>query len=198
MTGGWLRTEQTDLAIERILDGAAAAFVELGVTRTGMADIARHAGCSRGTVYRYFKNRHELDIAYVNRAAISLVARIAVGLARIKDPRRRLIEAIVRALREVRTTPGTAVWFEPGQAGITAGMSRSSAVIGTLASTFVSQLIVSGDDDAASALRAQWLVRIMVSLLTMPGKSEDEERTLIARFVVPVVLDDRRAASRPS
>ena len=47
MAGAWLREEQADLAALKILDGAAQAFVELGVTGAGMGEIARYAGCSR-------------------------------------------------------------------------------------------------------------------------------------------------------
>ena len=38
MAGAWLRQEQAELAADRILDAAADAFVELGVSRTGMGD----------------------------------------------------------------------------------------------------------------------------------------------------------------
>ena len=53
MTGAWLREEQADLAADKILDAASRAFVELGVSRTGMGDIAQYAGCSRATLYRH-------------------------------------------------------------------------------------------------------------------------------------------------
>ncbi len=43
-------------------------------------------------------------------------------------------------------------------------------------------------DIRTSDLRARWLVRVIISLLTLPGDNEKEERVLIERFVVPVVL----------
>lgn len=33
-----------------------------------MADVARAAGCSRATLYRYFADRDELRLAYMDRA----------------------------------------------------------------------------------------------------------------------------------
>ena len=48
MPRGWLREEQSDLAVERILKAASEAFARDGVSGTGMGDIARYAGCSRG------------------------------------------------------------------------------------------------------------------------------------------------------
>ncbi len=187
MAGGWLREEQADLAVDKILDAASAAFSELGVSATGMADIARFAGCSRGTLYRYFENRHELFVAYVDRAARELAARVAEELAGIDDPHTRLVEGILRSLREVRATPATAAWFAPGGTGIAAGMSGASDVIEALAAAFVARL-VSGDDESGNRLRARWLVRVIVSLLAMPGDDEHEERALVERFAAPAVL----------
>jgi AcrR family transcriptional regulator len=69
MSGAWLREEQTDLAVDKILEAASRAFVDLGVSRTRMGHIAQYAGCSRGTLYRYFKTRAELDLAYIDRSA---------------------------------------------------------------------------------------------------------------------------------
>lgn len=187
MAGGWLREQQADLAVDKILDAASNVFSELGVPATGMADIARVAGCSRGTLYRYFRNRHELYVAYIDRAARELAARIAAELAGIDDPRTRLVEGILLSVREVRATPATAAWFAPGGTGIAAGMSGASDVIEALAAAFVARLVaVEGDPD--NRLRARWLVRVIVSLLAMPGADEREERALVERFVAPAVL----------
>lgn len=190
MAGAWLREEQADLAADKILDAAAKAFVERGVSRTGMRDIAESAGCSRGTLYRYFKNRHELHRAYIDRWAEILAARVRSRLAAVDDPRERLVEGIVQALHEVRSTPAMAVWFEAGDSGLAAHASRGAEVVDELAATFVARLL---GDDGAGRLRARWLVRIVVSLLTLPGDSEAEERELIARFVAPGLLADGRA-----
>jgi AcrR family transcriptional regulator len=190
MAGAWLREEQTDLAVDKILTAASQAFVDLGVSRTGMGHIAQYAGCSRGTLYRYFKNRHELHIAYINRAARELSNRLNDELSAIANPAERLIEGIARAVEDVRNTPGTAAWFAPGDSGIAARMSRSSEVIESAAESFVEKLLDPRGDDPSSRLRARWLVRVVVSLLTMPGENPAEERALIARFVAPALLAD--------
>jgi len=190
MAGAWLREEQADLAVDKILTAASQAFVDLGVSRSSMGHIAQYAGCSRATLYRYFKNRHELHIAYINRAARELSNRLNDELSEIPDPAERLVEGIVRAVEAVRETPGTAAWFAPGDSGIAARMSRSSEVIESTASSFVEKLLDPRGDDPSSRLRARWLVRVVVSLLTMPGENRAEERALIARFVAPALLAD--------
>jgi AcrR family transcriptional regulator len=187
MAGVWLREEQADLAADKILDAAAKAFIERGVSRAGMRDIAEYAGCSRGTLYRYFENRHELHRAYINRWAEKLAARVRADLTPIEDPRERLVEGIVRSLHEVRSTPAMAVWFEEGDSGLAAHASRGAEVVDEVAATFVARLL-GGEGGAASRLRARWLVRVVVSLLTLPGENEAEEREVIDRFVAPGLL----------
>lgn len=189
MAGAWLREEQADLAHDKILDAAGVAFVDLGVTRTRMAHVAQYAGCSRGTVYRYFKTRRELDLAYVDRAARRLSAELKSELSEFHDPRERLVEGILRALRKVRETPGLAAWFDPQDSGRAALVSRGSEVIGALSGTFVEDLVGRRPSDAQSGLRAGWLVRVIISLLTLPANSEAEERALVEGFVAPGLLE---------
>ena len=173
MSGTWGREEKPDVAALKILDGAAQAFVELGVSRAGMTEIARYAGCSRGTLYRYFKNRHELHLAFVNDRAVRLVAELRVELQEIHDPSRRLLEYIVRSVGKVRQNPSMAAWFEPSESGAAGRMSRGSEVIACLSEAFVVNLQPRDSDDSSSSrLQALWVVRIIVSLLTQPGKDE--------------------------
>ena len=190
MSGTWGREEKPDVAALKILDGAAQAFVELGVSRAGMTEIARYAGCSRGTLYRYFKNRHELHLAFVNDRAVRLVAELRVELQEIHDPSLRLLEYIVRSVGKVRQNPSMAAWFEPSESGAAGRMSRGSEVIACLSEAFVVNLQPRDfDDSSSSRLQALWVVRIIVSLLTQPGKDEGEERALIETFVVPSLLE---------
>jgi AcrR family transcriptional regulator len=190
MPRAWLREEQADLAVDRILEAASTAFADLGVSRTRMGHIAQYAGCSRGTLYRYFKTRDELHLAYINRSALRLSMELSAELAEIRDPRTRLVEGILRAVARVRSTPGTAAWFDPHASGLTARMSRGSEAIAASAGAFVERLLDPERNDASSQLRARWLVRVVVSLLTMPGENEEEERAIVERFVAPGLLEE--------
>jgi AcrR family transcriptional regulator len=188
MPGRWRREEQAELAIDRILDAAGRAFVELGVSQTGMGEIARFAGCSRGTLYRYFKSRHELHLAFVNRAAQRISESVEARSAKRRNPSERLVEGVLAAVGEVRRTPETAVWFAPGESGLGARMSRSSELIEGMAGTFVEKLLGPGGTRRSNRLRARWMVRVIVSLLTVPGEDGAEERELVRRFVAPTLL----------
>lgn len=183
MTGTrWLQAARADVAAEHLLDTAGALFAERGVGAVSMADVAAAAGCSRATLYRYFDGRDALRVAYVHREARRIGARVADETEGIDDPQARLVEAMVAALRLVRTDPTLAAWFSAGDAGSTAVVAQSSPVIEGL----VAGALGDGADPAVRR-RARWVVRVLVSLLSRPEDDPDEERALLQEFVAPVV-----------
>ncbi|ORI27661.1 TetR/AcrR family transcriptional regulator [Rhodococcus sp. 1168] len=185
-TSPWLRDERTEIAAERILDAAAELFVVRGVATTGMAEIAKAAGCSRATLYRYFENRRALHLAFVHREARRLGEQLAEQVATIDDPRRRVVEATLGALREVRATPILAAWFGLGDAAIASEIANTSEVIEVLGAELLAD--AGTIDQQGLSRRARWLVRVIVSLLTVPGSDEADERVMIEQFVVPALL----------
>jgi AcrR family transcriptional regulator len=60
-TGDGAATEQA------ILDAGAAAIRRFGIRRTSMKEVARLAGVSRGSVYRYFPDKEALIAAVLSR-----------------------------------------------------------------------------------------------------------------------------------
>ena len=70
MPADWLAERRTEVAADRILDAADELFTRQDAATVGMNEIARAAGCSRATVYRYFENRDALYTAYVHRETL--------------------------------------------------------------------------------------------------------------------------------
>ncbi|WP_408897343.1 TetR/AcrR family transcriptional regulator [Nocardioides sp. R1-1] len=157
-------------AVERILDAAGALYAEHGVDAVAMREIATAAGCSRATLYRYFPDRPALQLAFVQREAIRVGGLVAA------DAPASVADAVLAALRHVRAAPALAAWFREPDAGRTAVVAQGSEVVAALGLGMV--------PDSESA---RWLVRVIVSLLTVPGGDEAEERRLVERFVVPVL-----------
>lgn len=184
---GWLGDERAQLAAQRILDAAAELFVEKGVAGVGMGEIARAAGCSRATLYRYFADRGQLHVAFVHREAIRVGELVEADLRGVDDPAERVTSAVLSAVRHVRAVPTLAAWFRDGDAGRAADLAQTSTVIEAL-----------GTSIAGDAAAARWLVRVIVSLLTVPGHDAAEERAMVERFVVPGVVAGRPAAGRRS
>ncbi|WP_227984439.1 TetR/AcrR family transcriptional regulator [Nocardia spumae] len=185
----WLGQPRSLQAAERILDAAAALFAERGVAATQMGDIAKAAGCSRATLYRYFDSRQAVQLAYVHREARRVGATVAARIASIGDPGERVVAGVQASLRAVRADPLLIAWFRPDDAGRTLEIAQTSQVIEAIGTSLFDPERLSGQHD--STLLARWLTRIIVSLLTVPAQSEDEERAMLERFLAPLVTERR-------
>lgn len=185
MPTDWLAAQRTEVAADRILDAAEELYTQRDEASIGMNEIARAAGCSRATLYRYFENREALRTAYVHREARRLGRAIAERVGGIDDPRERLVAGLLATLRMVRESPALSSWFALSRPPMGGELAGQSEVITALATAFVGSL--GPQDPAARERRARWLVRVLTSLLMFPGHDEADERAMIEEFVVPIV-----------
>jgi hypothetical protein len=74
-------------------------------------------------------------------------------------------------------------------------MADRSEVITAMVAAFVASLSPCDNESRDSIeRRARWLVRVMTSLLTFPGRDADDERAMLTEFVLPVVTPAVRGA----
>jgi AcrR family transcriptional regulator len=191
MAGDWLAARRSEVAADRILDAAAELFAERDAAAVGMHEIARAAGCSRATLYRYFENREALHTAFVNREAYRLFGELSDDIEGVADPAERLVAGVTSALRTVRDSPALASWFAANEPPIGGEMAEQSEVINVLTAAFVNSL--GPDEPDVVERRARWLVRVITSLLLFPGRDEADENQMLHDFVVPTVV---RSAGR--
>jgi AcrR family transcriptional regulator len=181
----WLAATRGEAAVDRILDAAEELYTRRDQASIGMNEIARAAGCSRATLYRYFENREALRTAYVHREARRLGRAIADEIGAVGDPRERLVASVTAALRMVRESPALSAWFATSRPPIGGELAGHSEVITGLAAAFVGSL--GPEDSDVVERRARWVVRVLTSLLMYPGRDEADERAMIEEFVVPIV-----------
>jgi AcrR family transcriptional regulator len=186
MAADWLSASRTEVAADRILDAAAALFAQRDAAEIGMQEIARAAGCSRATLYRYFENREALRTAFVNREAYRVYRELSDQIRRDDDPGERLIAGVTTALRMVRNSPALASWFAANEPPVGGELAEQSEVIKALTAAFLNSL--GPDEPAFVENRSRWLVRVIISLLVFPGRDEDDEREMLQEFVVPIVV----------
>ena len=191
----WLAARRTEVAADRILDAADQLFARQDAATVGMHEIAKAAGCSRATLYRYFENRDALYTAYVHRESYRLYREMTEQITGVEDPAERLIEGITASLRNVRQSPALSSWFATTQRPIGGEMAEQSEVIKALTSAFLISL--GPDDPEVVERRARWLVRVMTSLLVFPGHDEADERAMIEEFVVPIVVPTQPDPTAP-
>jgi AcrR family transcriptional regulator len=183
--GKWLDRDYGAEAAQRLLDAAGELFAERGVAAVGMADVAHAAGCSRATLYRYFASRAELHTAFVHREARRVGAAVQAEIDGISDPHEQMLTGVQSAVRRVRLDPTLSIWFRDDAGGIAMSLAQSSPVIETIISTSLGNAT-----DPRIQRHARWLVRMILSLLAMPGTDADDEHALLDRFVSAVLADD--------
>ena len=181
----WLASSRSEVAADRILDAAEELYTQRDQASIGMNEIARAAGCSRATLYRYFESREALRAAYVHREARRLGRAIMERIGGVADPRERLVASMTAALRMVRESPALSSWFAITRPPMGGEVARQSEVVTALVASFVNSL--GPEDPAVVERRARWVVRVITSLLMFPGQDEAEERSMIEEFVVPIV-----------
>ena len=65
--------EDAELTRQRIIDAARVAFLERGVSRTSMEQIAAQAGVTRGAVYWHFSNKTDLFHAMREQVILPMI-----------------------------------------------------------------------------------------------------------------------------
>ncbi len=184
--GHWHPHSDEQVAVDDLLDAAGRTFADVGVARATMVDVARVAGCSRATLYRYFPNREALHLGFVHRATL----RIAAQLADERDAGASdsLTDRIMGGIAGVRADPLLAVWFEPENIAVPIAVSQSSELLQAMTAGIVGELDPDSRAEDDIEKRGKWLLRCIVSFLGMPAASVEEERAMIDSFVVPSLV----------
>jgi AcrR family transcriptional regulator len=168
--------DDADAARERIVDAAEAAIQRWGVARTRIDDIAAEAHCGRTTIYRYFGNRDNVIIEVVVRQARRLLATLVERLTTLPDTPDKIVEALALAVELVRRDQHLSWAFKPDDSpSPVEGMAEALHSLAT--STWITflrsdpTLKAALRPDVDSAMAAEWMLRIMLSYLTFPGRS---------------------------
>jgi AcrR family transcriptional regulator len=178
----WIADDVTEVAVERILEAAEELFAENGPHGISMEAVARAAGCSRATLYRYFENRQALQFAFVHREARRIVELVVNAIEGIDDPHQRAVEAVVLVLAEVRSEPTLMAWAGPSDSARLSDLLHESPLIETFTARFVGER-----DEFPDLDLARWVLRVIVSFLAVPAADHDEERRMIDRFLAPLM-----------
>jgi len=187
----------------RILAAVVEAASIHGVARLSMSDVARTAGLSRPTIYRYFGSRDELLGAALLAETQTLVTAVVADIADVDDPREAIergILATLRLTREhplldriVRTEPEVLVPIlvtdgDPARPGFPAVVR--AAVEALLATR------VADPDPVRSRRRADVIARLLVSYaVSAPDDPPEVVAATVADFVSLGALPLERATN---
>ena len=109
------RRTKEDAAVtrEQLLDAAEREFLEHGVTRTSLAEIAAAAGVTRGAVYWHFRDKSDLFSAMCERATLPLESMLERSGGVVQEDALGTLRALaLYALTQLSTDPRARIVFE--------------------------------------------------------------------------------------
>ncbi|TDP47029.1 TetR/AcrR family transcriptional regulator [Zavarzinia compransoris] len=175
---------------QRILAAAVVCVRQWGIEKTNLNDIAKQAGVTRPTVYRYFASRDDILSAALMQSAVSLGQRLLARVETFDDPAQRLVEAVHFALTAMPGEPYLGVIL---QTDLSAFVSHGAMMNeqGWALSTDLIRQILRGVEMSAAELAdvTETVIRMVLSLLLMSGPSERdgaELRRYLTRVLVPM------------
>lgn len=181
-----------DETVERILDGALAEFVDIGIRRATVGSVARRAGVAPATIYRRVGQRDALVDAVVAREVRRTLAEITTRLAPVDDPAERMVEGFVAALRLVVAHPLIRRILELEPDSVAAAFTTGAGGLLALGRAYVAdQLRTAGDASVEDPdAVAELLVRFAHSLVLTPSAEladDDRARAFARAVLVPIV-----------
>jgi AcrR family transcriptional regulator len=184
------RPEESDTAA-RILDAALSLYLEFGLRRTTMDDVARQAGIGRVTVYRHYADKNALFQAVVLRECWRSIHEIEAKLAAITDPEARIVESFVLVVNGSRRHPLMRRLLDTEPEWLLPHLTIKGGPIIDFGRNYIARYLrhQRGKDNAD--VMAEIFMRILNSLLLTPGgvlapENEDELREAARRFFLPL------------
>ena len=160
----------------KILDAARRVFLRFGPAKVSIQDVALEAGVSRGSVYKYYKNRDKL-IASVKEFAEVLFAddldrAMAMG-ANFED---QVLEAAFLFQEYLRIRPNSPGHSEFVALELTLHSGPFVELISTVVRRYLELARARGEirRDLPIDWGAEWIARILISLVNNPAQAFDD------------------------
>jgi AcrR family transcriptional regulator len=169
-------------ATERIYAAATELIVRDGFDTFSIDALAERTHCSRATIYRYIGGKKEIRDAVLARTAARIIETVRASVERRTGPERVLI-AIEVAVAEIRSDPAGRLFRDSARGG--GGWTWLSA--SPVVADFATELTGLAGDDAPAA---QWIVRLVLSLLFWPDADPRAEHQMLQRFVAPAFAEN--------
>lgn len=175
---------------EQVLDGALAAFLDFGIRRTTMNEIARRAGVSPASLYRWYGTKDAIVTAVGLRETRRFLAELAASVDRTAAPEDQLAEVTVQVARRLRDQPLLARLIETEPESVLPRLTTDGAPIIEAGAAYLTGHIERLMDEGLvehfdPRPLAEVLARVTHSMLLTPSPA-------------PVDDDDLRATARES
>lgn len=189
-------SQDADVARSQILVAAQTMILKFGISKTTMEDIAREAGVSRPTVYRYFQDRDTLTtelIRWRSRQTLDRGRKFLHGCDTFED---RLVEGLIYLVFDGIKDPIVRILVTPEHVGGESWLETlplATSLTAELWSPIFDKAKADGEmradidtDDAC-----QWITLVQLMLvprLDNSNPSDPSHRQMLRQFVLPAFL----------
>jgi AcrR family transcriptional regulator len=187
---------------DRLIDAAEVCLRAKGIRSTTVSEVAEVAQVSRGWLYRHFPDKASLLGAAIVRLNEAWWSEVHAMLEDVDGLDRQIALGVVNA-RTAYDDPGTLLMRlrmeEPEEFAACAG-AGVQGLVPDLADFWQRYLVAARDGgeihpatDIAEA--SEWVARVIISLVTLPGdvldpNDRDEVRAHVRRYVMPGLQAD--------
>ncbi len=182
---------------ERILDAAESCLARFGLAKTTIEDVAREAQLSRATLYRQFGNRDGLLLAVATRDAERTASAAELFLQDFEDVGSWIVEGMLFCLREIPKRPVLSQFLAPQEFGVASRLILTSERMLDIGNEILRPMFEPArregllQEDLELDSLMEWVLRILMSYLAVPGPStrtEEDLRQLFRGMLLPAVL----------
>jgi AcrR family transcriptional regulator len=174
-------------ATERIYATATELIVRDGFNAFSVDALATRTHCSRATIYRYVGGKKQIRDAVLASTAARIIETVRSSVDGQSGPER-VLTAIEVAVAQIRSDPMGQLFLDSARAGGGWTWLTASPVV----AEFATELTGLAGDDAPAA---QWIVRLVMSLLFWPDADPRAEHEMLQRFVAPAFAENREPQS---
>jgi AcrR family transcriptional regulator len=189
---------------ERILDAAAALYVERGRSETTLSAIASRAGVSRPSVYKHLGDADEVAHALIDRELDRFFEQVTDVLVAQPTLRDRLVEGLAFTVEYARTHEllQRLLELEP-ELVVTAFTLRAGELLRQVVTLLTPELARAADDGEVVGIdpdvAAEWVARVAISLVLVPSVTRDltdpaELRRYLESLLVGGLVTSQRGA----
>ncbi|OZE90754.1 TetR family transcriptional regulator [Rhodococcus sp. 14-2686-1-2] len=194
---GYVLSEDMEEARVQILIAAEASFQRYSIAKTTMDDIAKEAGVSRPTIYRYFEDRDALISAMVERRSRSLFARAGAHLRKRPTFAEQLVDGVIYLVKRGRKDDVIRLIVSPRGVGTATKLLGTSCLATRLNLEMWSPLIEEARNrgevraNLTDAQICDWITLvelILVVRMDFGGESDRDHRKMLSNFLLPGII----------
>jgi AcrR family transcriptional regulator len=179
-----------DAARDHLIDAGLAYIERDGLGSFGISSVAKEAGVSRPTVYRYFTDREDLVHATLLKAGDQFAARGAAHVSRFDSPAEMAIEGVIFGAEALPRHPVFGRVFGRGQIETLALVSMRRAEGLAVARRAWSPLVRATRWDERTAdecIRVLHQFELALVLTPEPDATEEQTRGYLERRLLPAI-----------